>query len=429
MAMKRIGNVMSRLGVYGGVNVALNWAVILAKAGYHLDIIRPAAVGRPEIPFLSAEISRLLDLITEPEARHLRYQAVIATSWAIIAVMAEVNADHHAWFMQAYESQFIDPISPAQADFDELIASQIHVITSAHWLEQHVLRHYVFKPRQTFCVISGLDKSLWRSVPREPLRPGGRPVCFLVEGPATDRRKNIARTIRLLEELGSAYKWVGAAVDRSLIGSNCWGLEERVPYHRMPQIYGPADVLVKASNSEGMFGPPLEMFATGGTAAVWNVQGAEEYMTDRYNSLLVPMNSWSRLKEAILELAGDPERARDFQENALATTGAWPTWEDQADQNLAAIESLRPLGRCSLVRHVATNHFRSTIHSLAGADRASRALARLDELTSSRAWRFVRLLQRARLWVAPDGSRRWAILFRAGPAVWRAGHRIKLQSA
>jgi glycosyltransferase involved in cell wall biosynthesis len=427
--MKRIGIVMSGLGVYGGVNVALNWAVILAKAGYHLDIILPPAVGRPEIPFLCEQESRLLHLIAEPEARRRRYQAVIATSWATIAVMAEVSAEHHAWFMQAYESQFIDPNSPAQADCDELIASQINVITSAHWLEQHVLRHYNFEPKQTFCVISGLDKSLWRSVPRDPLRPGGRPVCFLVEGPATDRRKNVARTIRLLEELGSAYKWVGAAVDRSLIGSNCCGLEERVPYHRMPQVYGSADVLVKASNSEGMFGPPLEMFATGGTAVAWNVQGAEEYMTDRYNSLLVPMNSWSRLKEAILELAGDPARVRVYQENALATAKAWPTWEDQAEQIVATIESLRPMGRCSLVRHVATNHFRSTIYSLAEADRATRALARLDELTSSRAWRFVTLLRRARTRVAPDGSRRWAYLLRAGRVLWRAGLRIKPESA
>ena len=110
--------------------------------------------------------------------------------------MAELNADHHAWFMQAYEAQFLDHNSSSQADFDELVASQMNVITTAHWLQQHILRHYNFEPKQTFCVLSGLDKTLWRSVPREPLRRGGRPVCFLVEGPVTDPRKNVAQTVR-----------------------------------------------------------------------------------------------------------------------------------------------------------------------------------------------------------------------------------------
>jgi hypothetical protein len=328
--------------------------------------------------------------------------------------------------MQAYESQFLDHNSSAHAEFDELVASQINVITTAHWLEQHILRHYNFEPKQTFCVISGLDKTLWRSAPRQPLRAGGRPVRFLVEGPVTDRRKNVARTVRLLEELGLCYSWVGATVDRSLTGPNCCGVEEQVPYQRMPQICGSADVLVKASNSEGMFGPPLEMFATGGTAAAWDVQGAEEYMADRYNSRLVPMNSWPHFVEAVRELASDPELVLSLQENALTTAESWPTWDDQADQICATIESLAPFGRCSLVRHIATNQFRPTIHSLADAERASQALAQLDQLTNSRAWRFVRMLQRVRKWLAPDGSRRWAYLLQTARMAWRVGSRTKL---
>ena len=194
----------------------------------------------------------------------------------------------------------------------------------------------------------------------------------------------------------------------------------------MPQIYGSADVLVKASNSEGMFGPPLEMFATGGTAVAWHVQGAEEYMADRYNSragadeLLAPV------------CRGRPRTGRrpragpvPLQENALATAESWPTWEDQADQILATIESLVPLGRCSLVRHVASNQFRPMIHSLADADRASQAFAQLEQLTNSRAWRFVCLLRRVRKWLAPDGSRRWAYFLQTARMVWRVGSRTK----
>src|SRR5690606_34571275 len=128
--------------------------------------------------------------------------------------------------------------------------------------------------------------------------------------------------VQLLERLKVPYSWVGAIVDHSLVGPNCRQVEVQVPYQRMPAVYADSDVLVKASNAEGMFGPPLEMFATGGTAVSWDVQGAEEYMADRYNCRLVPMNSWTRLTEAILEMVEDPGRVRTLQENALATAEA-----------------------------------------------------------------------------------------------------------
>jgi hypothetical protein len=272
---------------------------------------------------------------------------------------------------------------------------------------------------------------------REPLERGGRTVQFLVEGPDFDRRKNVTRTVSLLEKLGVSYRWVGSSVDRSVVGPKCRGVHEQVPYHRMPEVYGSADVLVKASNSEGMFGPPLEMFATGGTAVVWNVQGAEEYMSHRFNSLVVPMNSWPQLATAVLELCHNPERVRLLQENAIATAQAWPSWEDLADQVLSTVESLAPLARSSLIRHVATNHFRSTIHSQpvvreshraaaesARADRAEGRLADLDPLLNSRAWRLLRLLKSVRCSFAPDGSWRWAAAIRAGRLGWRVGRTV-----
>jgi hypothetical protein len=415
--------------------------VILARSGYRVDLIFPPSkrLSSSALPFLAPEDSRLLHPITELEARSVRYHAVIATHWSSIALLAELKADHQAWFMQAYESQFSALNSPEQADFDELVASQMNVITTAHWLQQHILRHYCFEPKQTFCVISGLDKALWRPMPRVPLRPGSRPVCFLVEGPVTDPRKNVAHTVRLLETLGVSYRWVGSIVDRALAGPNCFGIDENVPYRRMPWVYASADVLVKASNSEGMFGPPLEMFATGGTAVTWHVQGAEEYMSDRCNAYLVPMNSWPRLAEAILELVAAPERVRCLQENALATAEAWPTWEDQAEQILATINSLVPFGRSSLVRQLAKNRFRPIIHSYpvlqeaqraaAEAVRANQAEAQLARLyhdaVSGRMWRLVRAVQRARRILAPDRSRRWNLIQRAGRVAWRAGRRLK----
>ena len=380
MAMKRVGIVLPCLGIYGGINIILNWAAILAKAGYYLDLILDPRECHAKVPFLSEADGGLLHLISKLEARRHHYQAVIATFWMSMAELAGLKADHHAWFMQAYEAQFLDLNASSQVDFDELVASRMNVITTAHWLQQHILRHYAFDSKQTFCVISGLDKTLWKPMPREPFR-GHRRVRFLVEGPVIDPRKNVAQTVRLLEGLRVPYMWVGSAVDRTLVGPNCFGVEQQVPYHQMPQVYGSADVLVKASNSEGMFGPPLEMFATGGTAAAWHVQGAEEYMSDRYNSYLVPMNSWSCLTEAIRELANAPDRVRFLQENALATAEAWPTWEDQADADRRHDRVARALRASSLVRQVAKNQYRAILqtHTLPGNSQPASADAERAE--------------------------------------------------
>lgn len=362
MAVRRIGIALPLLGISGGINIVLNWGVILARARYGIDLILPPTETQGTIPFLNEQDRRHFRIVSLPEARRVHYHTVMATWWACIPWMADLDADHYAWFMQAVEGQFAEPNSEAQQKFDEVVASQMNVITTAHWLRRHIERHDTIEPKQTFCVLSGLDKTLWRPMARVPLRRGRRPVRFLVEGPTIDPRKNVAQTVRLLEGLKVPYRWVGATVDHAIIGPHCQGVEVQVPYHRMPAIYADSDVLVKASNAEGMFGPPLEMFATGGTAVCWDVQGAEEYMADRYNCRLTPMNSWTRLAEAVVELAENPEQVRTLQEKALATAEAWPTWDDQADQILETIESLVPFNRSSLIRQVSRVEFRDNSH-------------------------------------------------------------------
>jgi glycosyltransferase involved in cell wall biosynthesis len=362
MAVKRIGIALPMLGISGGINIILNWGVILARAGYEVEIILPPQEMDRDFPFLGEQDSRLLRKVSLPEARGRRYHTAIATWWACLPWLADLEAEHYVWFMQAFEAQFFSPHAEEQAKFDELVSSQMNVIAIAPWLQRLAERHYNLEPKRTFCVLNPLDKSLWRPMARVPLRKGRRPVRFLVEGPSTDPRKNIVPTVRLLERLKVPYSWVGAIVDRSATGPHCRWVEEQVPYRRMPSIYADSDVLVKASNAEGMFGPPLEMFATGGTAVCWDVQGAEEYMADRYNCRLTPMNSWTRLAEAILELAENPDQVRTLQENALATAEAWPTWDDQADQILATIEALVPFDRSSLIRQISRIEFRGNSH-------------------------------------------------------------------
>ena len=214
------------------------------------------------------------------------------------------------------------------------------------------------------------------------------------------------RTIRLLEGLGVRYSWVGASVDRDAVGPHCTGVAANVPYRRMPAVFGAADVLVKASNAEGMFGPPLEMFATGGTAVAWHVQGAEEYMSHRYNALFAPLNSWSKLAEAVLELNDSSKLVRDLQGHALATAEAWPSWDDQAEAILATVDGLVPNDRSSIVDRVASCRFRST------DDRLEQERLRVRWLEAEVASRDARI---AELWEIADGRGRLLDAIRGEP--------------
>jgi len=145
----------------------------------------------------------------------------------------------------------------------------------------------------------------------------------------------------------------------------------------------------------------------------------------------VPMNSWPKLAEAVVELAENPKLVRDLQENALGTARAWPTWEDQAEQILGTIESLTSFGRHSLVRQLAKNQFRTIVH-VPQPVVVQQVDDELIQIKSSRSWRMIRLLQRVRLRLAPDGSRRWVyalgtgrIVYRTSRIVWHTGRRIK----
>jgi hypothetical protein len=243
----------------------------------------------------------------------------------------------------------------------------------------------------------------------------------------------------MLDDLGVSYRWVGSCVDPNLVGPHCLGVQQQVPYDQMPHVYGTVDILVKASNSEGMFGPPLEMFATGGTAIAWHVQGAEEYMSDRYNSYLVPMNSWPRMRDAIREMADNPRIVEGLQENALATAEAWPTWEDQADQIIKTVESLAPFDRHSLIRQVAKNQYHTVVQDQHQAIAVREAVAaalrplqaevaalrplqtELAALQASRSMKLVRTIKHVREVVAPDHSLRWGMIRNVGRIARRAG--------
>lgn len=364
--MKTIGFVLPGLGISGGVHIVLRWSEILARHGHQVYLLVPDAERFVQVPFLSPEQVRFTVLSYEDGAR-IPFDLVFGTWWETLGVLPELDARAYAFFAQALESQFYLPNDFAQEAYEHLMGSGLPVVSIAHWLSEHFVRHFGVPAERVQTVLNPLDRSLWR--PASPMVPRGDRLRFLVEGPSTDARKNIGATVRLLEDAGVEYIWVGAVVDRRLVGPRCVKVLERVPYERMPEVYASCDVLVKLSNAEGMFGPPLEMFATGGTALVWDVAGAEEYMAHLHNCVMAPLNSQPAVYDAIRMLERDPELVARLKRNALATAQAWPDWEQRVPDILAAVERIPQVDPREFFRRV-THYLRLRVIEREGGRKA-----------------------------------------------------------
>lgn len=348
--MKTIGFLLPGLGISGGIHIALRWASVLGRHGHLVYVLVPEGHDHAPIPFLRPDQVHFT-VLTWEQAKRLPFDALLATWWETLPLLADFETEAYAFFAQALESQFYPQGARAQEEYSRLVVSGINVISIAHWLSDHFVRFLGVPAERVQTVLNPLDKSLWRPV--TPLLPPSGRLRALVEGPHIDARKNIRETLALLEEAGIEHIWVGAVTDPGLVGRHCIQMLQGVPYRDMPAVYSSADVLVKLSNGEGMFGPPMEMFAAGGTAVAWDVPGCEEYMAHLHNCLLAPMNDFHSVLEQLRLLQERPALLTQLKACARATVAAWPDWEQQEASILAAIEQLGPAGDLGFLREVA----------------------------------------------------------------------------
>jgi hypothetical protein len=313
--------VIGRLNIAGGVYIAAKMAEVLAATGRHdvalavwdwKSVTGASWFARPEsvavVPFESAA--------------DRRWDVVFGTWWETLLVLPQFPARTYAHFMQALESAFVPWGEPHQPLYEFLLESNAFPsLTTARWMLNHA-------SQPAACVLAGLDRELFRPAPPLLARDPGRLRC-LVEGPLVAPRKNVGQTLELLDRLELEYLVAGPDANKTAVGPHCVGTV-CVPLAAMAAVYSSADVLVKCSSAEGMFGPPLEMFACGGTAVCWDVAGAEEYMVHGYNSLLAPVNSFGAVADALARLREDAALLGRLRTNAQATAAAWPAWPEIA---------------------------------------------------------------------------------------------------
>lgn len=310
------------LGISGGANVIFEHALYAHIHGVEITFLTRVRKSGKEASWHRGTESFIYKTLEEAEDD--MYDAAIATEWRSAFDIYRVHAKKYIYFVQSIESRFLmDKKSLLAYVADTSYEMGFRYITEATWIKKYLDRNY---DQNAVLVKNGISKDLFSVYGKAVEKRQDGKVRFLIEGGVSNWLKNVPQTIRLCREAGVDELWLVTpekieqypGVDR---------LFSCIPYERMPEIYRSCDVLVKLSLVEGMFGPPLEMFHCGGTAITYDIEGAEEYLVNGYNALVIEKGNENAVIDAIKKLKTDTDLLQKLRSNALITAGNWIDWE------------------------------------------------------------------------------------------------------
>jgi O-antigen biosynthesis protein len=374
--------------IAGGAYVAYRQAHYLAENGHEVTVaFSSLAQGRDveHYPDFSLPTYGIGELVV---ARR-RFDVVVATWWETFYDMFAIEADRYLYFCQSDERRFYDVATHFELPFVErtYCDPRIGVITEAQWILEWLERDYgatvEYAP-------NGIDTTLFRP-DVTPHAPRGPRVRVLIEGPGKTPHKRVDLAFRVARRLRDSEVWYASSdgfVDPSW---RCDRVFKHVSLQSMPAIYASCDVLLKLSTVEGVFGPPLEMMACGGTAVVSKVTGYSEYIRHGENALVVELDDEDAASRALTRLIEDPALRARLSAAGLATARMMD-WRDRSplfEKGLMRLlERTRPLPQAAKVEYRLLDELRR---------RSNRHEAKQTELLN---WAPLRVWTRARRWLS-----------------------------
>ena len=314
--------------ISGGVNVIFEHAAGLRARGHRVAVVCqiPAPPGGLEWH----DRTEGLEFLDHTTCSERRFDVAVATWWRSVFDLPRVIAAHHAYFVQSVETRFAapdDPESRALADFTYRLP--LAIVTEAQWIVDHLWLGY---GRHAALVRNGVRKDLF--TPDGPVLDGTRPrgLRVLVEGRLDVASKRTRLAIEVCRHAGLEDIWLLSPSPAGTAVPGTTRVLSGLTVRDVPPVYRSCDVLVKLSTVEGMFGPPLEMMHCGGTAVVSDVTGADEYVRDGENAIVVPQGEEHRAVEALRRLARDPTLLARLRAGAGATADAWRGWDVAVDE-------------------------------------------------------------------------------------------------
>ena len=358
----KIAFVLNDLRLSGGVNVILQHASRMASAGRDEVFL----LIREEIDEKWYEPLTGKVLVVGPsDWQDTQYDIAVATYWETLLVLGEVKAASYVWFCQLYEDRFFPDRNPSISSMQIAGSIPLPAVTEAHWLQDLLVSENPDKSVEV--VLNGVDKKIFSEevhphCPREGF-------SVLIEGSLDAVAKNTAYAIEgsLRSTRATTITHVGNRPFDTK-DSRYHFIQSGVSFQQMAELYRSHHVQVKTPLAEGMFGPPLEGFHCGLPAIVTPVTGAEEYIEDGVNSIVILWDDTAGVGRAIDSLAENRDLWKRLQEGARKTAESWPHWDTQASlfrESLLRVAKSSKLTQSDLGNLGRTIQFADMMHWLA----------------------------------------------------------------
>jgi glycosyltransferase involved in cell wall biosynthesis len=332
----RVAFLTQDLQLSGGVGVIVAHAVQLTRHGFEVDLVLTRASSRPDWAHHGLESVNVLGF---EQAREREYDVALATWWETAEHLLELRAARHACFVQSLEDRFYDRESPWRTAAGLALDLPVRYVTEARWIADTL--EALHPGEKVFYVRNGLAKTLFGLADAPPTRRDG-PLRVLIEGSPNVPFKGVREALAACGAMTEPRHVTLVAGDGS--GAAVAGAVDRVAgpvsQQELARLYADADVLLKLSRVEGMFGPPLEAFHRGATCIVTPVTGHDEYVVHGENGWVVDWDDAYGTARALDLLAADRVLLHRLRWGALATARSWPSWEQQGQVMAAALLAL-----------------------------------------------------------------------------------------
>jgi glycosyltransferase involved in cell wall biosynthesis len=330
----KVAFVVNDLQLSGGVGVVVQHAQRLAERhDMEVELVLARVQQEPDWAFPGLEAVPVHGMAA---AREIDYDVVVATWWETLAAALELRARRHAYFVQSLEDRFFRPHDPQRVAAAVTHDLPVHVITEARWIAETL--DELTPGRRCLLVRNGIAKDVFVSPPAPPVRVDG-PLRVLIEGDPSVWFKGVREALEATRAMRERCA-VTLVAPRGKAPRGAGKVIGPLTQPELATAYAEADVLVKLSRVEGMFGPPLEAFHMGTTCVVTAVTGHEEYVQHGENGLVVDWDDPRGTARALDLLARDRTLLHRLRWGALATARAWPSWDQQSEVMAAALREV-----------------------------------------------------------------------------------------
>ncbi len=314
----KIAYLIPGCGVSGGIAVVCQHVNRLLSRGH--EVLLVSETNDILINWFPYQLVPIIPLAEYPNDIDI----LVATAWSTSFRVALLKAKHKFYFVQSDETRFHDPDSAWEHITRLSYAIDFNYITEAKWIKKWLTDGWGHVP---LLVPNGLDQDIF--FPTTPLTPRGHKTRVLLEGAIGLPYKGMRYAFEAMEHL-DVEVWCVSSHGKPEKSWKCDRFFEHVPMTEMRDVYSSCDILLKLSQVEGFFGPPMEMMACGGAVVVGRVTGYDEYIVDESNALVVDALNPQEAANAIKRLIENPALKQKLITNGQKTASEW-RWDTSID--------------------------------------------------------------------------------------------------